>query len=148
MQLDVIGRWPAGFVRKYSGPGVRFLGFVDDFGSALCGSIFLCPVRLASGIRIKILDAVLRGATVISTTIGAGGLGFSPDVHYLAADSADEFCRQARRLVESDDFRRDMCRKAQEHVLSVFSPEAVARSRTAALEAARKAKGGGMRAEG
>jgi glycosyltransferase involved in cell wall biosynthesis len=135
MKVEVIGRYPAGFARKYSGPDVSFLGFVEDFSELLAGSIFLCPVRLASGIRIKILDAVLRGAAVISTTAGAGGLGFVPDVHYLAADSPEAFCRQARRLVENDLFRQEICRRAQEHVLSVFSPDAVARTRAAALEA-------------
>jgi glycosyltransferase involved in cell wall biosynthesis len=135
MKVEVIGRYPAGFARKYSGPEVSFLGFVEDFDELVSGSIFLCPVRLASGMRIKILDAVLRGAAVISTTTGAGGLGFVPDVHYLVADSPEAFCRQARRLVENDLFRQEICRRAQEHVLSVFSPEAVAKTRAAALEA-------------
>ena len=135
MKVEVIGRYPAGFVRKFSGPDVSFRGFVEDFSELLWGSIFVCPVRLASGMRIKILDAVLRGAAVISTSVGAGGLGFVPEVHYLAADSAEAFCRQARRLVENDLFRQEICRRAQEQVLSVFSPEAVARTRAAALEA-------------
>ncbi len=134
MKVEVIGRYPAGFARKFSGPDVSFLGYVEDFGELLSRSIFLCPVRLASGMRIKILDAVLRGAAVISTTAGAGGLGFVPEVHYLAADSPEAFCRQARRLVENDLFRQEICRRAQEHVLSVFSPEAVAQTRAAALE--------------
>jgi|GEM_PF-2557886 glycosyltransferase involved in cell wall biosynthesis len=141
MKVEVIGRYPADFVQKFSGPDVSFQGFVEDFSEALYGSIFLCPVRLASGMRIKILDAVLRGAAVISTTVGAGGLGFVPEVHYLAADSAEAFCRQARRLVENDLFRQELCHKAQEHVLSAFSPEAIAQTRAAALEAVMRAEG-------
>ncbi len=136
MKLQVIGSYPPAFVKALAAADVSFVGFVHDLGNLIPGSIFLCPVRLGSGMRIKIVDAILRGAAVISTTVGACGLGLTAGKHYLAADSPADFARAALRLAKDDSFRKRICTAAQEQVVATFSAEAAGRKRIAVLEEA------------
>jgi glycosyltransferase involved in cell wall biosynthesis len=43
--------------------------------------------------RVKILDAWACGVPVVSTTVGAEGLAYSPGHNLLLADSAEEFAQ-------------------------------------------------------
>ena len=134
VRLDIVGRYPEEFVHRHSTDDIRFLGFVADLGPILRNSIFLCPVRLASGMRIKTLDAIVHGAAVVSTTVGSGGLPLEPQREILLADTADEFHRQCRRLIDNDELRVRLTRAAQARIRTQFSPEAVADQRLSILQ--------------
>jgi glycosyltransferase involved in cell wall biosynthesis len=57
--------------------GIETLGFVPDLGALYAQArIALCPLRAASGTRIKIIEAAMYGRTCVSTVIGAEGLAF------------------------------------------------------------------------
>ena len=59
----------------------------------------LVPLFSGSGIRIKILEAMLLGKTVITTTIGAEGIDVTHEKNVMIADSADEFIQCTVRLM-------------------------------------------------
>lgn len=125
MRLDVIGRYPAPFVADHSGPRVRFRGFVENLGHALRGTLFLCPLRIGSGMRVKVLEATMHGAPVIATEVGAGGMGLAAGEHYLRAESPEEFVREARRVLDDERAAAAMVLAAQEAVARTHSPSAV-----------------------
>lgn len=62
-------------------------------------SVFVVPLRAGGGMRVKILDAWAQGVPVVSTTIGAEGLTYSPGESLLLADSASEFAQAVIRLL-------------------------------------------------
>ena len=62
-------------------------------------SVFVVPLRAGGGMRVKILDAWARGMPVVSTTVGAEGLAYSPGETVLLADSASEFAQAVIRLL-------------------------------------------------
>ncbi len=51
----------------------------------------LAPLRAGGGTRIKILEAVMQGVPVVSTSIGAAGLPFRSGSHLWLADDAADF---------------------------------------------------------
>jgi glycosyltransferase involved in cell wall biosynthesis len=55
--------------------------------------VFVVPLRAGGGMRVKILDAWACGVPVVSTTVGAEGLAYSPGYNLLLADSAQEFAQ-------------------------------------------------------
>ncbi|WP_459555474.1 glycosyltransferase [Lacunimicrobium album] len=128
--LKVIGRFPQDFIEKHQKESFEFLGFVDDFSVHLRGTIFLCPLRIGSGMRIKIIDAIQSGAIVISTTLGARGLGLVGDQEVLIANSPEEFCRQVSRLKSGEVNAAQIIRAAQARIAASFSPHSVAERRT------------------
>lgn len=128
--LDIVGRYDATFMAANQGEGVAFRGYVDDAQAAIADSIFICPIRIGSGMRIKLLDAARAGVPIISTTIGARGLGFRAEEHFLAADSPAEFVDQIARLVAEPELGLRLATAAQTHIEAHFSPMAVAARRT------------------
>ena len=48
----------------------------------------MVPVRVGSGTRLKVLEAMAAGAPVLSTTVGVEGLAVRPGYDLLIADSA------------------------------------------------------------
>jgi glycosyltransferase involved in cell wall biosynthesis len=51
----------------------------------------LVPLRSGSGMRVKILQGLAAGKTVISTTVGAEGIDAVPGREILLADTPEEF---------------------------------------------------------
>jgi glycosyltransferase involved in cell wall biosynthesis len=62
-------------------------------------NVFVVPLRAGGGMRVKILDAWAQGVPVVSTTVGAEGLAYSPGENVLLADSASEFAQAVIRLL-------------------------------------------------
>jgi glycosyltransferase involved in cell wall biosynthesis len=75
-------------------PAVTVVGFVESMTPELAGAdLAVVPLRYASGTRLKILEALAHRIPVVSTTIGAQGLGLEPGRHLLVADDAASFAR-------------------------------------------------------
>jgi polysaccharide biosynthesis protein PslH len=64
--------------------------------------ILVVPLRYGAGTRLKILEALAYGVPVVSTTVGAEGLGVRHEREILLADDPDSFARQIDRLFEDD----------------------------------------------
>ena len=84
--------------------GVRIKGLVDDTRPYLTSaSMFVCPLRSASGTRFKLLESMACGCPVVSSSIGSEGLEAVNGVHLLLADSAPAFANAVLRLLEDRD---------------------------------------------
>jgi glycosyltransferase involved in cell wall biosynthesis len=107
-RMTVIGRAPPpAVVAAARDPRFRVLGFVDDvrphFEDA---AIYVCPIRLGGGTRLKILDALAMSRPLVSTEFGVEGLGLAEGKHYLTASTTADFVRQVRRLEADPALRR------------------------------------------
>ncbi len=128
-KLRVIGRWSRSTIDRLSATGVEFVGFVPDLAASLKDGVMLVPIRIGSGIRVKILDAMSHGVPVISTSIGCEGIPASDESEILIRDDSQGFADAVVRLVESPELRERLASAAWELVSGVFSPERVRRER-------------------
>ena len=73
----MVGAYPPEVVRRLADdPAVEVTGRVDDIAAYYRrAAVFVAPVLQGSGTRLKILEAMASGCPVVSTTIGAEGLG-------------------------------------------------------------------------
>jgi glycosyltransferase involved in cell wall biosynthesis len=70
--------------------------------------IVIVPLRAGSGTRIKILEAFSFRRPVISTSIGAEGLGVEHEKHLLIADTPEEFAGACVRLMKDAGLREKL----------------------------------------
>ena len=78
-------------------PGVEVTGRVDDVRPHIArGSVYIVPLRIGGGTRLKIFEAMAMGKAVVSTTVGAEGL---PVTNGRDIDIADEPARFAHAVV-------------------------------------------------
>jgi glycosyltransferase involved in cell wall biosynthesis len=128
-KLHVIGRWNEATIAKLSAVGVEFVGFVPDLAASLKDGVMLVPIRIGSGIRVKILDAMSHGAPVISTTIGCEGIPASDESEILIRDDSKGFADAVVRLAKSRESRERLSIAARGLVSSFYSPERVRNER-------------------
>jgi glycosyltransferase involved in cell wall biosynthesis len=85
---------------------IAVTGYVVDERPYLarCAAVVL-PLRVGAGSRLKALIAMASGLPIVSTRVGMEGIDAEPDVHFLAAESADDWLTQLRRLFEDGALR-------------------------------------------
>ncbi len=107
--LDVVGKEPPAAVRLLAGPGVEVSGTVPDVRPSLArASVVVVPLRVASGTRIKILQAFAMAKPVVTTSIGCEGLDVRDGEHVLIADDERSFAAAVCRLLEDPALRRQL----------------------------------------
>lgn len=101
---------------------IRILGVVDDIRPHVAKSkVFVVPLRVGGGTRLKILDAMASGKAIVSTTIGAEGLSVSSGKDIVIADSARDFADSVVQLYSDSDMRHTVESLARETVDSLYS---------------------------
>jgi glycosyltransferase involved in cell wall biosynthesis len=129
VKLQVVGRNPpTQMVKKYHHQrcDIEFTGFVDDVRDYVWNAaVYIMPLRVGSGTRIKAFEAMAMGCPVVSTTLGVEGLGLEPGKHYLCADSPDEFSRAVCRLLQDKGLRETLSMNARRYVEENFSSQIV-----------------------
>jgi glycosyltransferase involved in cell wall biosynthesis len=102
--------------------GLEVTGTVSDVRPFIgAGSVYVVPLRAGGGTRLKIFEALAMAKPVVSTTIGAEGLGLEPGRHYMAADEPDEFALAVVELLRRPEQRRALGDGGRDLVESRFS---------------------------
>ena len=72
----IVGRAPTPAVRRLAEDrGIEVTGRVDDVRPYIArGAVYIVPLRIGGGTRLKIFEAMAMGKAVVSTTVGAEGL--------------------------------------------------------------------------
>jgi glycosyltransferase involved in cell wall biosynthesis len=91
-QLQIVGRTPAPQVSALASESIEVTGTVADIRPFLeTATAVVVPLRMGSGSRLKVLEAMAAGVPVISSSVGMAGIDATADNHYLRADSAAEW---------------------------------------------------------
>ncbi len=92
LRLSILGKWSDEAKIMFSEfRNVTFEGFVEDLSSVMKGSIMIVPLRIGSGMRMKILEGAAWHVPMVSTSIGAEGLPMKNMENCILADSPSEF---------------------------------------------------------
>lgn len=88
-RLVLAGRNPNEQVRALAGPMVEVTGEVPDLRPTLrSASVYLCPMRMGSGIKNKLLEAFACGCPTVATSLATNGMGTVAGRDLLVADDA------------------------------------------------------------
>jgi polysaccharide biosynthesis protein PslH len=127
--LTVVGRNPTTQLLDADyRTGVRVTGTVKDVRPFVAGAeVYVVPLRIGGGTRLKILEALAMGKALVSTTIGAEGLPLVDGVHFIAADSPEEIARAVVSLLRDPTRRAALGSAGRRLVEQRHSWERVAR---------------------
>jgi glycosyltransferase involved in cell wall biosynthesis len=107
VEWRLVGRNPEAIARLVEGDSrIRVIGPVEDAVAALAqAKVCVVPLLSGSGTRFKILEAWAAGRAVVSTTIGAEGLGARDGEHLILADAPVQFAEAVLRLLADPPLR-------------------------------------------
>ena len=93
---------------------IKVTGFVEDIRPYLDKSaVMVVPIRIGSGTRLKILDAMAMGKAIVSTSVGCEGLNVTHGKNILIADDPEEFTNRTIGLLKNPDMRMNLERNAR-----------------------------------
>jgi glycosyltransferase involved in cell wall biosynthesis len=114
-------------------------GFVDDVRPYVAeADVFVCPIRVGGGTRLKVLNVLAMGCPLVATAVAVEGLDLDPDVHYLRAETAPEFVAQVGRLERDRDLRGRLAEAGRRHVVAKFAWDRVGEAQEDAYQAVRE----------
>ena len=110
VSVTIVGRNPSRQLRDAaSTAGVSVTGTVDDVRPYIRrAAVYVVPLRIGGGTRLKIYEALAMAKAVVSTTIGAEGLPLQEGVHILRADDPDAFAGKVLDLLRYPARRREL----------------------------------------
>jgi sugar transferase (PEP-CTERM/EpsH1 system associated) len=126
--LSIVGRAPTPAVRKLAEiPGVEVTGRVDDVRPHIArGAVYVVPLRIGGGTRLKIFEAMSMAKAVVSTTVGAEGLPVSNGTDIEIADEPSRFAHAVVHLMRDAEARRVIEAAARRLVVERYDWSAVA----------------------
>ncbi len=135
--VTIVGRNPYPSLVELSerDKGVIVTGRVDDVRPYIDNaSVFIVPLRIGGGTRLKIYEAMAMERAVVSTSIGAEGLPVTPGKEILIADTPEEFAESVIGLLGNRETAQALGRTAATRVRNEFGWEQVAKTFATACE--------------
>lgn len=87
--------------------------------------IYLCPIRIGSGMRNKVLEAFSTEMAVVSTSLGCEGMGLEGGREIAVADPPGQFAREVVRLARDPAERERMGRTGRAFALKHHHPDVI-----------------------
>ena len=136
--LSIIGRAPTPAVTRLADDaGIDVTGRVDDVRPHIAaGAVYIVPLRIGGGTRLKIFEAMAMGKAVVSTTVGAEGLPVTSGQNIVIADEPARFAQAVVHMIRDGDARRAIEREARRVVVERYDWAAVAQGFEEALRRA------------
>jgi glycosyltransferase involved in cell wall biosynthesis len=147
VRITVVGSHPPRKIANLRHPNVEVLGYVEDLRSVMRRSqVCVVPLRVGSGIRIKLLEMFAERRAVVSTSIGCEGLGVVDGGELLIADDPVGFAAAVVRLLDDDQLRIEIGDRARKHVELRYGWEQIAAQYEEAYRSVIEANAGRSRA--
>lgn len=110
-ELHVVGYGVSSSIKQYLSdfPGIKFWGQQEDetYFLKTC-HVFIVPLFIGAGSRIKIVTSWASGLPAVSTTIGAEGLLYRDGENILIADDPASFADKVLLLINNPGLRKSL----------------------------------------
>ena len=108
VHFSIVGGNPSARVQKLAErEGIIVTGRVPEIKPYFAeATVFVVPLRIGSGTRLKILEALAMGKAIVSTSVGAEGLDLKDGEEIFIADEPIVFADAVIRLLTDTTLRR------------------------------------------
>ena len=126
VEFHVAGSSPPPDIQALASNQVHVMGFVPDIEPFFTNSrVFVAPLRFGAGVKGKIGDALSHGLPVVTTSIGAKGMGFENGFQVMIADDPESFAAAVVRLYKDEELWERLAQNGYAHIEQHFSPSVV-----------------------
>ena len=123
------GRNMPSWVSSFSFPNLNVVGEVDDASAFMnAKNIMFVPLLSGSGVRVKIIEGMALGKTIISTSIGAEGINYTAGKDILIANTPEEFVEKFQLCIENVDLCRSIGQNARKLIENEYDISATTKN--------------------
>jgi glycosyltransferase involved in cell wall biosynthesis len=102
-QFAIVGRNPTRRVQALEAErGVVVIGAVPDTRPWVAAAdVYVVPMRIGGGVRLKVLQALAMERAIVSTTLGCEGINVTDGTDVMLADDPADFAGSVAGLLEN-----------------------------------------------
>jgi len=120
--LTLLGKEMPERLKRYNFEDVKAIGFVDSVLPYLNkASVYITPLFVGAGIRVKILEAMAMELPVVATSIASEGIEASEEDGLLLADNEYDFSYQVIKLMKDKQLRNVLGKNARNLIESKYT---------------------------
>ena len=119
--------------RQPKDSNITWTGFVDDLRDQMDGSISIAPIRIGSGLRIKILESLSYACPVVTTEIAREGIPTTDGYDILVRNEPEEFAKAIAELLNNQELAHRLSENARDTIVKNFELKNVATLRDGAF---------------
>ncbi|ERK32131.1 glycosyltransferase family 4 protein [Clostridium intestinale] len=120
----IVGSKPSERIKSFSSENVIVTGFVKDPKEYFeVMDVSVIPLRLGAGIKIKVLESLANNIPVITTSVGAEGIGIRNRVDGFVTNDVNEFVQHLEELKNNTSLREEIKNNALNLIKSKYSFE-------------------------
>lgn len=125
-KLYLAGRSMSKKLKNLDVSNVKVIGEVHSAKEFMAGhDIMIVPLLSGSGMRVKLIEGMALGKTIITTSIGAEGIEANNGEHLLIADTPEEFATCISKCLNDDEFKSQIGLNAQRLIASKYSNKSI-----------------------
>lgn len=126
VHLNVVGEQSPKSLLELQSKHVTVTGRVPDVSrSYLESAVSIVPVRMATGVQMKLIESMSLGTATVVTPVVAQGAGLIGSEHCLVADSREEWVDAIAQLIEDHALRSRIAANGLSWVQANHSKQAV-----------------------
>lgn len=121
MTFHIAGRNTPSSLLELRLPNVQVHGEVADATQFIARhSVMVVPLFSGSGMRVKIVEGMMMGKVIITTSVGREGIEGEHQQDFLVADTEDQFVKAIQFCVEQPEKALALCKSAQKNAVLQF----------------------------
>ncbi|HUI65829.1 MAG TPA: glycosyltransferase [Bacteroidota bacterium] len=126
IRVYIVGGRPTGQLVSMASRDVSVTGFVKDVRPYVHrSSVYIVPLRMGGGTRLKVLEALAMGKPVVTTSVGCEGIKVEDRHSALIADSAESFAASVVELLHNDTLRRNLAANGRQLIRAQYEWSAI-----------------------
>ena len=133
-KLYVVGKSPSAAVKALALNDSRVIvtGRVDDVRTYIENAkVFIVPLRIGGGTRLKILEAMAMRKAIVSTSIGAEGIKCRDGINITLADNPESFTQRIVDILGNETFMTQLGQEGRNLVCDQYDWHIVGKTLTA-----------------
>jgi len=131
----VVGSSPTEDILALESESVRILGWVPDLTNLLeHARLSVAPLRYGAGVKGKVGESMAHGLPVVTTRLGAEGMGLEHEHDVLVAEGAQAFASEILRAYHDADLWARLAINGRRTIARDSSPFAIRSSLAKILE--------------
>ena len=131
----IVGSSPTDDIRALESDSVRILGWVPDLANLYEHSrLSVAPLRYGAGVKGKVGESMAHGLPVVTTRLGAEGMGLQHEHDVLVAEGPQAFANEILRAYHDADLWNRIARNGRRTIARDSSPYAIRASLAKILE--------------
>jgi glycosyltransferase involved in cell wall biosynthesis len=139
VKVAIVGGWPPREIMELQHDGVAITGWVPDIVPYLdshCAAI--APLRFGAGMKGKVGEALAAGLPMVTTSVGAEGMGLEHGRTALIADSPEGFADAVVQVCTDPVLHRRLSEEGRAHVRQRWAPDSIEKDVIQAIESIRE----------